>query len=73
MLLNTWYVAGVSEDVKDTPKQVKLLSNDFVLFRDEAGTLHCLSDICIHRGASLCWSGYKGLRGMSVPRLALSG
>ena len=53
MLMNTWYVAGLTEDVTDKPKQVKLLSQDFVLFRDEAGALHCLSDICIHRGASL--------------------
>ncbi len=53
MLMNTWYVAGLVDDVKDKPKQVKLLSQDFVLFRDEAGVLHCLSDICIHRGASL--------------------
>lgn len=53
MLMNTWYVAGLSDDVTDQPKQVKLLGQDFVLFRDEAGTLHCLSDICIHRGASL--------------------
>jgi phenylpropionate dioxygenase-like ring-hydroxylating dioxygenase large terminal subunit len=53
MLMNTWYVAGWSDDVGTEPKQAKLLGQDFVLFRDEAGTLHCLSDICIHRGASL--------------------
>ncbi len=53
MLMNTWYVAGFADEVKETPKHVRMLAQDFVLFRDEDGTLHCLSDICIHRGASL--------------------
>lgn len=53
MLMNTWYVAGYSKDVAGTPVHKKLLGQDFALFRDEQGTLHCVSDICIHRGASL--------------------
>ena len=53
MLMNTWYVAGFSKDVSDTPKHVKMLGQDFALFRDAQGRVHCVSDICIHRGASL--------------------
>jgi phenylpropionate dioxygenase-like ring-hydroxylating dioxygenase large terminal subunit len=40
-------------NITDKPKRVKLLGFDFVLFRDEQGTINCLSDVCIHRGASL--------------------
>ena len=30
-----------------------MLDHDFVLFRDSQGHAHCLSDTCVHRGASL--------------------
>jgi phenylpropionate dioxygenase-like ring-hydroxylating dioxygenase large terminal subunit len=30
-----------------------MLGCDFVLFRDSAGAIHCLSDVCCHRGGSL--------------------
>lgn len=53
MLMNTWYVAGFSDDVTDQPVHTKMLGQDFALFRDESGQVHCVSDICIHRGASL--------------------
>lgn len=53
MLMNTWYVAGNSDDVTDKPVHKKMLGQDLALFRDEAGKVHCVSDICIHRGASL--------------------
>lgn len=53
MLKNLWYVAQETRAVKDAPIQVRLLGQDLVLFRDANGKLACLSDICIHRGASL--------------------
>ncbi|MGI9307835.1 MAG: Rieske 2Fe-2S domain-containing protein [Gammaproteobacteria bacterium] len=53
MFINNWYAACVAEDLGDTPMKVKMLDRDFVLFRDSAGTPHCLSDLCCHRGASL--------------------
>ena len=53
MLTNLWYVAEWSKAVKDKPVKVKLLGQNFVLFRDKAGKVNCLSDICIHRGGSL--------------------
>src|SRR5690606_27351496 len=31
----------------------KMLGFDFVLFRGEDGRVACLSDVCVHRGASL--------------------
>lgn len=54
MLINTWYVAAESATVTDKPVGVKMLGLDFVVFRDKAGQAHCLSDVCIHRGGSLC-------------------
>ncbi len=53
MLTNLWYVAEWSNKVKKKPVKVKLLGQNFVLFRDSKGKVNCLSDICIHRGGSL--------------------
>jgi phenylpropionate dioxygenase-like ring-hydroxylating dioxygenase large terminal subunit len=53
MIINQWYVAEEVTNITDKPRRVKLLGFDFVLFRDESGTINCLSDVCIHRGASL--------------------
>jgi len=53
MFINFWYVAEESEAVQAAPYHIRMLGLDFVLFRDAAGEVHCLSDICSHRGASL--------------------
>lgn len=61
MLINLWYVAEWSETLKDKPVKVKMLGQNFVLFRDAQGKANCLSDVCIHRGGSL--SGGKCIDG----------
>ncbi len=53
MFINNWYVACVTDALADKPLRVKLLAHAFVLFRDATGSVHCLSDACCHRGASL--------------------
>ena len=53
MLKNLWYVAQQSDAVSDRPVHVRLLGQDLVLFRDTLRKIVCLSDVCIHRGASL--------------------
>ncbi|MEO8444062.1 MAG: aromatic ring-hydroxylating dioxygenase subunit alpha [Gammaproteobacteria bacterium] len=53
MYINFWYAATTSESVADTPLRVRMLGQDFVLFRDSSGAIACLADTCIHRGASL--------------------
>ena len=53
MLINLWYVAEWSHAVKDKPVKAKLLGQNFVLFRDSAGKVNCISDVCLHRGGSL--------------------
>lgn len=54
MLINNWYVAAESVDVvAGAPVKVRMLGFDFALFRDSAGKVACVSDVCVHRGASL--------------------
>lgn len=60
MYINFWYAAAMSSEVRDEPVHVRLLGQSFVLFRDSAGKVHCLSNVCIHRGASLAGGKVKG-------------
>ena len=53
MLKNMWYVAADACEVKEKPLGVKVLGQKLALFRDKKGDIVCLSDICVHRGASL--------------------
>jgi len=60
MFINFWYVAEESKNLADKPVHVRMLGQDFVLFRDSTGAAHCLSNICIHRGGSLADGRVKG-------------
>lgn len=60
MYINFWYPAAASEDVGDAPVHAKILSQDFVLFRDTDGKVRCLSNVCVHRGGSLAHGKIKG-------------
>ena len=53
MFINFWYPAGRSDELDDEPRKVRMLGQDFVLFRDANGAAHCLSNTCCHRGGSL--------------------
>ena len=53
MFINFWYCAATSNEVSDVPLKVRMLGQNFVLFRDSNGSAHCLHDVCVHRGASL--------------------
>lgn len=53
MIINNWYAACFADKLFDTPKLVRMLGCDFVLFRTENGDCACLSNVCCHRGASL--------------------
>ena len=48
-----WHPFMLSSELKDTPKAVRLLGEDLVLFRDKGGRLGLLHRHCIHRGTSL--------------------
>ncbi|MDY6085486.1 MAG: flavin reductase [Peptoniphilaceae bacterium] len=54
MIKNQWYAVLPSKAVKNGHLvSVKRLGMDLVFFRNDAGTLGCVSDQCPHRGASL--------------------
>ena len=53
MLQNLWYVVAESRHVRAEPIAVRLLGQEFALFRNAAGEAVLLSDVCIHRGGSL--------------------
>ena len=53
MLINFWYVAGMAHDFTEKPVKVRMLGQNFVVFRDTAGKAQCLSNVCTHRGGSL--------------------
>ena len=51
MYINFWYPVATSEQVtNERPWRARILSLDFVAFRDDEGNPHVLSDTCIHRG-----------------------
>ena len=53
MYINFWYPVILGEELKDEPVKVRMLGQNFVVFRDSEGKPNTLHDICIHRGASL--------------------
>jgi phenylpropionate dioxygenase-like ring-hydroxylating dioxygenase large terminal subunit len=53
MFMNFWYPAEESKNVGGKPLKVQMLGLPFVLWRDEAGQAHCVSNTCTHRGGSL--------------------
>lgn len=53
MFMNFWYPMCTSGELGKDPVAVTALGLDFVVFRDSAGRAACLSDTCVHRGASL--------------------
>lgn len=51
-----WHPVATTEQLPDPdgkPLRIQLLSERFVLFRDTAGTVGMLDELCMHRGASL--------------------
>lgn len=48
-----WLVVGTRRDLRDIPQAVKVLGEELVLFRDDAGQVGLLGLHCPHRGASL--------------------
>ncbi len=48
-----WHPVGLTTDASDTPRQVRVLGEDLILFRDKSGRAGLLHPNCAHRGASL--------------------
>lgn len=52
-LRNRWYVMVESEKLGQKPVGVKALGENLVVWRDDKGQAHCMSDFCPHRGAKM--------------------
>jgi phenylpropionate dioxygenase-like ring-hydroxylating dioxygenase large terminal subunit len=48
-----WYVACLSDSLKDAPLARSIVGQSLVLFRDSDGRAHALMDRCCHRGLPL--------------------
>lgn len=53
LLRRYWHPIGLSADATDTPRQVRVLGEDLILFRDKTGRPGLVYPHCAHRGASL--------------------
>jgi nitrite reductase/ring-hydroxylating ferredoxin subunit len=48
-----WHPIGLAQDASDTPRKVRVLGEDLILFRDGQGRPGLLYPHCAHRGTSL--------------------
>jgi nitrite reductase/ring-hydroxylating ferredoxin subunit len=53
LLRRYWHPVGLAADASATPRRVRVLGEDLVLFRDAAGRPGLLYPRCAHRGTSL--------------------
>lgn len=50
-----WLPVGLSADLGDRPRLVRVLGEDLVLFRTPSGEVGLMEAVCAHRGASLVY------------------
>jgi phenylpropionate dioxygenase-like ring-hydroxylating dioxygenase large terminal subunit len=55
LLRRYWHPIGLSADATDTPRQVRVLGEDLILFRDQQGRAGLVYPHCAHRGTSLLY------------------
>ena len=48
-----WHPVGMTAELKDLPKRIRIMGEDLVLFRDGRGKIGLLELHCSHRGTSL--------------------
>ena len=53
LLRRYWHPVGTLADASDTPRPIRVLGEDLILFRDKAGRPGLVYPHCAHRGASL--------------------
>lgn len=64
LLRRYWHPVGLSSDANATPRRVRALGEDLILFRDGEGRPGLVEERCAHRGASLYYGRTepKGIR-----------
>jgi phenylpropionate dioxygenase-like ring-hydroxylating dioxygenase large terminal subunit len=60
MLKNFWYAVEFSAAVTSAPQPVKLMGENYVLYRGRHGQVMAMADRCIHRGAALSGGWVEG-------------
>ncbi len=60
MFINFWYVAAESSEVTYKPVKTTMLGQEFVLWRDKAGKVNCISNTCTHRGGAMAEGRIQG-------------
>ena len=53
-----WCLGRYDSFAINKPQLITLLGHDYVIWKDEAGNLHALDNICPHAGANLAKGGY---------------
>ena len=53
LLRRYWHAVGLLSDADSTPRKVRILGEDLILFRDTEGRPGLLYPRCMHRGTSL--------------------
>ena len=53
LLRRYWHPIGILSDANHTPRQVRVLGEDLILFRDKQGRPGLVYPHCAHRGTSL--------------------
>ena len=53
LLRRYWHPIALASDATDTPRQVRVLGEDLILFRDKSGRPGLVYPHCAHRGTSL--------------------
>jgi phenylpropionate dioxygenase-like ring-hydroxylating dioxygenase large terminal subunit len=53
LLRRYWHPIGLTTDATDTPRKVRVLGEDLILFRDTTGRPGLVHPHCAHRGSSL--------------------
>jgi phenylpropionate dioxygenase-like ring-hydroxylating dioxygenase large terminal subunit len=53
LLRRYWHPIGLAIDASDTPRKVRVLGGDLILFRDKRGRAGLLHARCCHRGTTL--------------------
>src|SRR5678815_3587489 len=61
MMRRYWWPVGFADEIKGPrPRKVKLLGEEFVLFRDGTGAIGMLDILCAHRRTSLALGRVEG-------------
>jgi hypothetical protein len=71
LLRRYWHPVGLAAHAGATPRPVRVLGEDLILFRDGAGRPGLVHARCCHRGASLYYGRVRARHPLLLSRLAL--